>query len=345
MTYIGTHRALRKRTIVTGSATTLAFVSDFPAGQNYTSTLPAITVAFVNSNCQVIGSQTGTLTLTVGTNPGSATTSGSLTYTNVIGAQTFQVNLTGTNISGANYVYRISAAGYAVALSSTPFSIISPLLSAVSIKITQEPTTHSVHWFVSPAMSIALVNSNCAVVNSENANVTISFGAGGPVSASFDQGSVTTVATVNGTATFSAIRLGGPNITGTGYTYRFSATGFTAQVTSTAFTIERQKIAYMTFITHPSNTTVGSAIPNFSVGLFDVLDQGNASASSSFTVTLLPQGTTAVLSGPVSQTQIDIDNPLSIDTLTINASGTFQLVVSYPGISSTSIISNQFTVT
>lgn len=336
MTYLNTRRALRKRSNNLGSATSLIFTQQMIAGGNYTSTLPAIAISFVNSNCQVVGSQTGTIVVSFGANPGSATLTGTTTLA-VQGAGSFNVGLTGVNITGVNYTIRASATGYATNITSVAFNII-PEVSAVSYKMVTQPSAHSAEWFVSPSVQVGIVNSNCQIVTSAVDRIVISLGAN-PGSAAFDQGTVTSAVSVDGIATFDFVRLGGGTISASGYTYRFSGSLFTTQLTSTAFDVDRAHAASMEFATQPSSVAKDAVINMISITLLSPLGNPAASAGGSFTVSTTPDTT---LIGTTTQSQTGAGEPISFGDLRISTTGTYRLIISHSSLSA--ILSNQFTI-
>lgn len=344
MPFLGTHKALRSGLIDLGSATTIAFVSNQLENNTYTSTLPAIMVAFVNSNCQTIGSQTGTFVLTLAVNPGSATVSGSTTVAGQ-GAVSFNVNLTGTNISGNGYKFRISANGFPGQLTST-FNLGTPLLSAVTIVIgTNAPAEVASNEFISPAMTINCVNSNGGIVASDTFTVHCTIG-NNPTSGTLQIQSTNTfiaVDTINGSATFDNVRIDGSNVTATGFTLRFSSTSApTVQLTSTAFAVGGAKARTMFITQHPANAAVDAVIQLTAFAFLNSQGNGGASSTSTFLIAFASNPNGATLNGTTSQSS-DGTN-CSFTDLSISKTGTYSFVISDQAGILGSIITNPFTI-
>lgn len=169
-----------------------------------------------------------------------------------------------------------------------------------------------------------------------NANVTLAIGSnpgGGTL------GGTTTVAAVNGLATFNGLTL---NRAGVGYTLRATSGGLQADE-SNGFTIDPGAPALLSYLQQPTNVAAGAAInPPVRVGIFDGCPPlpGNLVTSATNQVTL-----TLVGGGPVSGNQANAVNGVAtFANLVINtASNNRQLEATATGL--TAATSNPFDVT
>src|SRR5207249_1282203 len=137
----------------------------------------------------------------------------------------------------------------------------------------------------------------------------------------------TTVAAVNGVATFSNLSI---NKTGTGYTLTASTTSLTG-ATSSAFNIGVGAAAKLGFTVQPSNAAAGAAItPAVQVAVQDAQANTVTTATTSITVaigtnpasgTLSGTTTVAAVSGVATFSNLSIDKAGTGYTLTASATG------------------------
>ena len=166
-----------------------------------------------DANGNVVTSDTSSVTVAIGTNPGSGTLGGTLTVAAVNGVATFS-NL---SIDKAGTGYTLTATdGTPDRRHSSSFNVTPGRPSKVVF--TTQPSNVAAGAIISPAVQVSVEDANGNVVTTDNSNVTVAIGTnpgGGTL------GGTLTVAAVNGVATFSDLSI---NKAGTGYTLTASAT-------------------------------------------------------------------------------------------------------------------------
>src|SRR2546426_604082 len=192
-----------------------------------------------------VASFTGNVTVALVNNPGGATLSGTTTVAAVDGDATFyDLSLDKT---GTGYTLAASVSGGAlVAPTSTAFDVAPG--PATQLEFTVEPTTATAGTALAPALQVRALDAAGNLVPTFTGNVTVAFG--GTSGGGSTLGGTTTVAAVNGVATFGDLTV---SQTGTGYWLTASATGL-ARAASSAFDVTAGAATQLVFSTQPSAT-------------------------------------------------------------------------------------------
>ncbi|MBU8898627.1 S8 family serine peptidase [Corallococcus sp. M34] len=171
----------------------------------------------------------------------------------------------------------------------------------------------------SPVVKVSIKDAFGNDVTSATNNIMLTLGGatGGTLSGT------TTVAAVNGVATFSNLSI---NKVGTGYTLVATSAGLT-DATSTAFNVTAGSTAKLAIRTQPSNGTAGAVLsPAFQVAIVDAF--GNATHGTEQVTVTLTGGT---LSG--TTTVAAVDGVATFSDLSIAKAGTgYTLVASSNGL-------------
>ena len=315
--------------VAAGSGTQLAFTSQ-PTTTGAGETInPAVTV--LDSLGNTATGFTGSVTIALGDNPGSATLSGTTTTAAVAGVATF------TDLSldkaGTGYTLLATAASVSPA-TSTAFDITAGL--ATQLDFTTQPTATSAGSPVTPAVVVTARDALGNTATSFTGNVTIALGTnpGGAALAG------TTVATaVGGVVSFADLLL---DRAGTGYTLVVTATGLTA-ATSTAFDVAAAAAARLVFTTQPTNSTAGSPItPAVVVTAEDSLGNTVTSFGGNVTITLGSNPGGATLSG--TNLEAAVNGVATFANLHLDKAGAgYTLVATAPALTGAS--SGSFNVT
>jgi hypothetical protein len=312
--------------ITTGAATQLAFgqqPTDTPAGSPIT---PPVTVRALDGSGNLVTSFSGNVTIAIGANPAGGTLSGTTTMAAVNGVATF--NNLRIDRAGSGYTLTATASGLSMATSSA-FAIVPS--GAARLVFGQQPTNTAAGATITPPVTVRALDGSGNLNTSFSGNVTIALGsnpAGGTLSGT------TTVAAVNGVATFNNLRI---DRAGSGYTLTASASGLTS-ATSNSFAITAGTAARLEFVQQPTTTPSGATIaPPVTVRALD--SGGNPSTSFSGNVTI------AIGNGPIGSTVSGtttvaaVNGVATFNNLRIDRAGTgYTLIASSPGLlSATSI--------
>ena len=292
-----------------GTATKLAFVvqpSNTAAG---TSISPAVTVTVEDADGNTVTSATSVVTLAISANPGSGSLSGTTTVSAVNGVATFS-NLS-INKVGTGYTLAASATGLTAA-ASTAFNVTAGTASKLVFGV--QPSNTAAGASITPAVTVTVEDTSGNTVTTATNSVTVAIGSN-PGSGSLS--GTTTVAAVNGVATFSNLSI---NDAGTGYTLAASATGLTS-ATSTAFNVTAGTAAKLAFSVQPSNTVAGASItPAVTVTIEDTNGNAVTTATNSVTVAIGTNPGSGSLSG--TATVAAVNGVATFSNLSINKAGT-----------------------
>jgi uncharacterized delta-60 repeat protein len=210
-------------TVSASSADKLAFATE-PVGGLTTAGLGTMRVDVENSAGTLLTADNSSVTLTIATGTAGAALDGTTTVAAVNGVATFSnvfINTAGTN-------YTLTATdGADVPATSTAFTVTAPVVPNTLAYIV-EPVNTSLAGTLG-SIQLDVEDSTGAVVTANGGNITVSI-TGAP--AGVVLGGTTTVAAVNGVATFANLTI---NKIGT-YTLTASEAGVTP-ATSTAFTV------------------------------------------------------------------------------------------------------------
>jgi uncharacterized repeat protein (TIGR01451 family) len=259
--------------ITAATATQLAFgqqPSDTAAGATIT---PPIIVRALDQSGNLITTFNGNVSIAIGTNPAGGSLSGTTTVAAVNGVATFgDLRI---DKAGDGYTLIALASGLTSA-TSDPLDITAP--AASRLEFGQQPSDTSAVAAITPPVTVRALDSSGNLITSFSGNVTISIGTN-PVGGSLS--GTTTVAAVNGVATFSNLRI---DKAGNGYTLLASAAGLTS-ATSASFDIVATSAASLAFDQQPINTQAGASItPAVTVRALD--GSGNLAATFTGSVTI-----------------------------------------------------------
>ena len=154
------------------------------------------TVAVEDESGNVVTNDNSTVTLSVNSGPGSFTSTSTTSAPVVNGVATF----TNLNVNAAGtYTLAASDNESGVASGTSRNLVVTPTIAA-NVVFQNEPTNGVAGQAVSPFVTVAVEDFNEDVVTSDTSTVTLTI-ASGP--GTFASGSTTSVAAVNGVATFS----------------------------------------------------------------------------------------------------------------------------------------------
>lgn len=299
--------------ITPGAATQLVFTTQPGGGTGGVAwpQQPVVTVEDASGNTVTTGTNsTASITLAIGTNPGSGTLSCTANpKAAVAGVDTFA----GCKITsaGTGYTLTATATGLTTATSAA-FNI--NVGSAAQLAFTQQPTSTVAAATITPAVTVQVEDAGGNLVNTSSASIVMAIGTnptGGALSGT------TTVSAVAGVATFSTLSI---NKAGTGYTLSATSTGLTTG-TSSAFNITAGTATQIAFTVQPT-----SAAQNFPISpavVVSVEDAGGnvvTSSSDSITVAIGTNPSAGTLSGTLTVTAAS--GAATFSTLAINNVGT-----------------------
>src|SRR5437660_1918410 len=228
---------------------------------------PAVKLRAEDAHGNKVARFTGNVTVALVNNPGGATLSGTTTVAAVDGDATFyDLSLDKT---GTGYTLTASVSGGALVATSAAFDVAPG--AATQLEFTVEPTTTTAGTALAPALQVRALDAAENLVPTFTGNVTVAFG--GTSGEGSTLGGTTTVAAVNGVATFGDLTV---NQTGTGYWLTASATGL-ARAASSAFDVTAGAATQLVFSTEPRTTVADHQIsPAVKVRALDAL--GNTAA-------------------------------------------------------------------
>jgi hypothetical protein len=299
------------------------------AGTNIT---PAVVVTGQDQLGNVATGFTGNVTMAIGTNPSAGTLTGTTAVAAVAGVATFST----LKIDKAGLGYTLTAAATGVpTVTSAAFDV--SVGAATKLVITVPPVNTVAGTAITPAIQVAAEDPSGNTVTSYVGNVSVAITAG-PSGATLR--GTTTVAVVNGIATFSTLSI---DKSGTGYRLTATATGLTS-ATSGTFNITAAPGVKLGFTVQPPATaTAGvSMSPTIRVAVQDSL--GNTVTSFPNTNVVMTIGTNpagGVLSG--TATVRTSNGVASFSTLKIDKVGVgYTLMASMPPL--VDAVSTPFTV-
>jgi hypothetical protein len=234
--------------IVAGPPTLLAFTAPPVSAGAGAAIAPAVQIGALDSLGNVATSYTGTVTVTLGANPGGATLSGTAIVTAVAGIATFSA--LSLDALGSGYTLSAATPGLPGA-TSPPFDVV-PGPAAVLV-FTIQPTTTTAGLTLAPAVVVTARDAFGNTATGFTGGVSVALGVnpgGGGLSGT------KTVAAVAGVATFSDLSIAR---SGAGYTLTARATGIAA-VASTTFDILVGPLSQLAFAVQPATTVAGATI-------------------------------------------------------------------------------------
>ena len=274
------------------SVAALVFAAQ-PGNTTGGATLPPVRVEAHEASGNVASCYTGNVTVSLGSNPGGVTLSGTTTVAAIAGVAAF-ANL---SIDKAATGYTLIANGAGVsAVTSTAFSVAPG--AATQLAITAQPNSTVVAMGFTPAVVVAGLDPGGNTDTSYRGAVSIVLGTN-PGNATLS--GTTTVTAVAGIATFAGVSV---DKAGTGYTLTASATGL-ASATSGAFTVLAQPLARLAFAVQPSPTLAGTGItPAVTVTATDSAGNTDTHFTGVVTVTIGTNPAHGTLSGTTTETAV-----------------------------------------
>lgn len=299
--------------------TKLGFVVQPTSADAGTPLIPAVKVAVQDSQGKTVTGSSANVTLSIGTNPGGSSLSGTTIAAASAGVATFS-NLS-LNKAGNGYTLQASSAGLSGATSQL-FNVAPP--PATKLAFTTPPSNTAAGANITPAVVVTVQDAQGNTVTGSTASVTLAVGtnpAGGALSGNL-------VATAsNGIATFSGLSI---NKAGNGYTLTASSSGLSGP-TSGTFNITPGAAHHLTFTTQPTTRTAGATTPAIVVAVQDSLDNTVTNSSASVTVTIGNNSGGSTLAGTNVVTAAS--GVAQFSTLSLNKTGqSYTLVASSPSI-------------
>ncbi|PYO97626.1 MAG: hemagglutinin, partial [Gemmatimonadetes bacterium] len=310
-------------TVVPAAASTLVFTVQ-PSGAAAGSTItPAVQVTARDQFGNTAAGFTGGVTVALGANPGGGTLSGTLTRSAVAGVATF-TDLS-VNKAGTGYTLTAAATGLPVATSAA-FDVAPG--SGTQLVFTVQPTSDTARAILSPAIQVTAQDAVGNTITSFTGTVTVALGSN-PSGATL--AGTTTVAAVNGVATFSTLSIA---TSGTGYTLVASTTtaGYNAP-SSTPFNIAPGATSKLLFTVQPGNTVAGAAItPAVQVTAQDASNNVTPAFTGNVTMGIGANPGAGVLSGTL--TKPAVAGVATFGDLSINKTGVgYTLTAAASGVS------------
>jgi len=262
-------------TITVGAATRLAFTVQPTTATAGGTIKPAVRVTARDALGNTATGFVGNVTVAIGTNPGGGTLGGTRTFAAIAGVATFPS--LSINQAGSGYTLSATAVGLSAA-TSAPFDIVPS--TATQLVFTAEATdSQTAGAIIAPALQVTAEDASGSPVTTFTGNVTLAIAPGTGISGATLSGT-TTVAAVNGVATFSNLTIDKGDAW---YTVTATATGLAS--TNAAFRVFAAPATELVFRVQPSTATAGARItPQVEVIARDAL--GNTATGFSGAVTV-----------------------------------------------------------
>ena len=290
--------------ITPGAAAKLVFSVQPTNALAGVSIAPAVQVVVQDASSNTVTTSTASVSLTITTNPGAGTLSGTSTLgatAGVAGFGNLSINRPGTG-------YRLTAAsGVLAAATSTTFNI--SIGTASKLVFTVQPTDELSNVNIAPSVQITVQDSSGNTVTGSSASISVLIGTN---PGNDTLGGTLTRAASTGVATFSDLSI---DKTGIGYTLAASSTGLTG-ATSTPFNILPGPAAQLFFSVQPSNAQVNVSIaPPVQVTVQDA--QGNTVTTSTLSIAISLHNTGGnILAGTL--TRAAVGGVASFPNLSVN---------------------------
>ncbi len=306
-----------------GGATDLAFQVDPTDAEAAISIAPAVLVAALDANGDVVTDFSDDVTIAISTNPGSGTLSGTTTVAAVDGIATF-TDLS-INRTGAGYRLQATSAGLANATSST-FDITPGPAAQLSINTQPGPAVAGAN--ITPALRVQIEDALGNVVTTFTGDVSVAISAGSGASGAALSGT-TTVAAVAGIATFSDLSI---DKVGASYTFSISASGL-LDATSAAFDVIAGPANDLIITVQPNGATAGvditpavvvtarDGLGNVATGFTDFVSLAITTGTGTPGATLSGIASVRAVAGVATFTVLNIDRAGTGYTLSASAPG------------------------
>ncbi len=292
--------------ITPGSAVGLAFAAsptDAIAGE---AIAPAVQVTIVDGGGNVVSSATDAITVAIGTNPGSATLSGTATANAVAGVATFST----LSLDRAGTGYDLTASSGALTGATSSAFDITPAAAAALVVIAPSSATAGVAFDITVEARDAFGNTATGFAG------VVDFTSGD--SAATLPASYTFLAGDAGSRTFTAsttlATAGTQSLTAT------DAGGAPPTAGTTNIDVAHGPIATLVFTTQPANALVGDVItPSVVVAAQDAFGNAATSFVGAVTMSIANNPGTATLGGTTSVTASS--GVATFDNLSLDATG------------------------
>ncbi len=228
-------------------ATQLAFKVDPVNATAAAAIAPAIVVEARDANGDPVTDFTGSVTISIGTNPGGGALSGTATQTAVAGIATF-ADLS-INRSGTGYRLQATTSGLTNATSAT-FNISAG--PAAQISFNTQPSNAVAGANITPAVKVEVEDAIGNLVDTFNGSVSVAISSGSGTAGAVLSGTTTATASA-GIATFSNLNI---DKVGTTYTLSATSTGL-LDATSSVFDVLSGPVSDLIITVQPSNATAG----------------------------------------------------------------------------------------
>lgn len=319
--------------LAVGAPTKLGFIGQPQNRQAGSAFSPALQVAIQDASGTTVTVVSRQITVSLDTNPGSATLGGTLTVATVNGVAV----LPGLSLDRVGVAYRLRATADGAPLSaavSTSFNITPAPASKLQFLV--HPSNALVGSVIAPPVQVAIQDAFGNTVASASNAVSLAITTN-PGSGSLG-GTSTNVAPTNGVATFNNLTVGAQ---GTGYVVTASATGLTSAA-SNPFTIAPSGEAIrLRFTVQPTSVAAGAAIsPSIQVAVQDASGTTVTSSSASITLAIANAATGATLSG--TATRVASSGVATFSGISVNIAAATRLVATATNL--TTDTSSSFTV-
>ena len=314
--------------ITAGAPAKLAVITQPTNAVSATTISPSVTVQIQDAAGNLTTS-TANVAMSIGTNPGSGTLSGTTTVAAVAGTATFST----LSIDKAGTGYTLSAvSGILTPATSNTFNITAG--APAKLAVIAQPTSAVSATAISPAVTVQIQDA-AGNLTTSTANVAMSIGTN-PGSGTLS--GTTTVAAVAGTATFSTLSI---NKAGTGYTLS-AVSGILTPATSNTFNITAGAPAKLAVGTQPTDAVSATSIsPAVTIRILDAADNLTTSTAS-VTMAIGTNPSSGTLSGTV--TVAAVAGTATFSTLNIDKAGTGYTLSATSGVL-TSTTSSAFNIT
>ncbi|HYU00563.1 MAG TPA: hypothetical protein VEK85_09300, partial [Gemmatimonadales bacterium] len=297
-------------TIAPGPATQLSFTVQPGTTTAGHQIAPAVQLSALDALGNVVPSFTGDVTVALGaTNPSGGTLAGTTTVTAADGMATFYS--LSVDKSGTGYTLSATASSLSAA-TSAPFDVTPG--AATHLVFTVPPANTTAGATLTPAVQVAAQDAAGNTVPSFTGTVTVALGGTNPAGGTL--AGTTTLAAVNGVASFATLSVDKSG----DYWLTARATGLSAG-TSSDFSVSPGPATHLAFAVQPGTTTAGHQIaPAVKVAAQDALGNAVPTFTGPLTVALGSNPSGGTLSG--STTVSAVSGVATFGDLSINTSGT-----------------------
>ncbi len=280
---------------------------------------PAVKVAVLDVDGDVVTHATTSVTVALAANPGSGTLAGTRTVSAVGGVATFA----DLSIDNAAAGYTLTASAATLSSATSNAFIVAPG-EPTQFTFTTQPSNASAGEAIAPAVAVTLFDAFDNVATNATTTVTLEL-TSNPGDGTLS--GTTTVDVADGVASFDDLSI---DKVASGYVLTASATDL-ANIASDPFAIDPGAPAQLAFLVQPSDATAGATIsPALEVEVWDAFGNLVTSAVNSVTMAIADNPGGGILSGTTSQDAVDgvatfddlsIDKAASGYTITAGATG------------------------